>query len=149
MNRRISTRGILYKNGKLLAVQQKLNVDKNFFNTIGGGLEDNENLRAGLNREFIEETGVKPKIGDLLFIQQFSEIVKGEKREYLEFFFNILNVDDFHNIDTTKTSHGMIEIENFKWVSPKEENILPKFLTEVDIEKSIEEGKVQVFEYLK
>ena len=54
-----------------------------------------EGLLDGLRREMIEETGVKPEIGKLLFIQQFAE--SGEQsahgpNEQLEFFFLITNL---------------------------------------------------------
>jgi uncharacterized protein with ACT and thioredoxin-like domain len=52
----------------------------------------------------IEETGIAPKIGKLLFIQQFDD---GEK-EHLEFFFHIENVEDYEIVDLEATSHGTL-----------------------------------------
>ncbi|MDX1351133.1 MAG: NUDIX domain-containing protein [Putridiphycobacter sp.] len=38
---------------------------------IGGGLEKGEGLKAGLKREFQEETGCDIKMGDLFYINDF------------------------------------------------------------------------------
>jgi hypothetical protein len=81
----------------------------------------------------IEETGVKPEIGNLLFIQQFMD---GE-REQLEFFFHIKNADDYETLDLENTTHGTIEVAEYGFVDPKTTNILPAFLTEIDIEAAI------------
>jgi ADP-ribose pyrophosphatase YjhB (NUDIX family) len=50
-----------------------------------GGINSEESLIEGLERELVEELGVKPEVGELLHIQQY----KTDKREYL----------DKHNID--------------------------------------------------
>ena len=52
-------------------------------------LEMGESLLDGLRREMIEETGVKPEIGKLLFVQQFADTNSSSKHgdcEQLEFF---------------------------------------------------------------
>ena len=92
MRRRVNVRGIIInENGEIFCQQLTANNGKgrNFWCTPGGGLEMGESLLDGLRREMIEETGVKPEIGKLLFIQQFAE--SGEQsahgpNEQLEFF---------------------------------------------------------------
>ena len=133
--RRVNTRGIIFKNGMLFAQQLKANSGPNqFWSTPGGGLDPNESLTDGLQREMIEETGIAPIIGKLLFIQQFND----GKREQLEFFFHITNADDYDVIDLSKTSHGEIEIEANQFIDPKLERLLPTFLTEIDIAEYID-----------
>jgi len=131
--RRITVRGIIFKNGKILSQQltpDHYGVARDFWCTPGGGLEDNESLVDGLTREMIEETGVTPNIGKLLFIQQFTD----DGCEQLEFFFHISNADDYEIIDLFKTSHGITEIKNVGFINPKENNILPSFLQTIDIQ---------------
>ena len=146
MERRITARGIIFKNGKIFA--QKLKRGErttDYWCTPGGGLDPHESLQAGLVREMIEETGVSPEIGKLLYIQQYRE---ENRREYLEFFYHITNVDDYETIDLASTTHGEIEVAEYGFVDPAKENILPAFLQNVDIAKDIEAGQVQEFNYL-
>ena len=133
--RRVAVRGIIYKNGKIFAQKLKHQDDVNsFWSTPGGGLDDGEDLLSGLCREMIEETGVRPQIGRLIFIQQFFD---GEK-EQLEFFFHILNADDYEKICLENTTHGLIEVSQYGFIDPKKENILPTFLHDIDFASYIE-----------
>lgn len=134
--RRINTRGIIYKDGKIFVQQLTKNASAkgNYWCTPGGGLDDNEALADGLRREMIEETGIAPVIGKLLFIQQFHD---GSK-EQLEFFFHITNSDDYSTINLSATSHGELEIEKCAFINPKTENILPTFLKTLDIADYLE-----------
>jgi hypothetical protein len=88
----------------------------------------------------IEETGVAPKIGKLLFIQQFND----GKREQLEFFFHVENAEDYETIDLAATSHGEIEVSNYGFIDPTTEVVLPKFLATLDIASYID-GNLPVF----
>lgn len=130
--RRVNVRGIIFKDGKLLAQQLTPGDDglaRNYWCTPGGGLDDGESLHQGLHREMIEETGITPKIGKLLFIQQFHDGIK----EQLEFFFHIENPDDYVAIDLAATSHGLTEITNVAFINPMKVHVLPKFLSDIDI----------------
>ena len=128
--RRINTRGIIYKDGKIFAQQLTKNSGaSNYWCTPGGGLDEGEALVDGLRREIIEETGIAPVIGKLLFIQQFHDGIK----EQLEFFFHIKNADDYVTIDLTQTTHGELEIERCGFINPVTENILPSSLKTLDI----------------
>lgn len=136
--RRINVRGIIFKDGKLLAQQLTPGSDsivRDYWCTPGGGLDDGESLHQGLNREMIEETGIAPKIGKLLFIQQFHDGTK----EQLEFFFHIENANDYESIDLSSTSHGVKEIINVAFVDPTTAHLLPQFLTKTDIQAFIEQ----------
>lgn len=140
-DRQVNVRGIIFKDGKLLAQQLTPNfdgVERNFWCTPGGGLEKNESLEKGLVREIIEETGIVPKIGKLLFVEQFHD-KKGF--ENLEFFFHIENVDDFEAIDLSKTSHGELEIKKTEFIDPKSRFALPTFLQTIDIQEYITNDK--------
>jgi hypothetical protein len=73
----------------------------------------------------LEETGVVPKVGELLYIQQF--IYGGS--EYLEFFFHVTNSKDYLEIDLSETTHGDLEIAEVAFVDPSDSYVLPEFLT--------------------
>lgn len=129
MIRRISVRGVVLHEGKLLCVRLKaykehLKRDNSYWCLPGGGLDDGEALVDGVKREMLEETGVEAQVGDLLYVQQFSH---GEK-DYLEFFFHITNSQDYIDIDLAKSTHGETEIEEIEFVDPKTVRVLPEFL---------------------
>ena len=146
MNRRIAVRAVIYQNSKIFALRQiKQGVVNEFWSTPGGGLDPMESLEDGLTRELIEETGVKPAIGRLLFIQQYRE---SETEEQLEFFYHVTNADDFKTLDLSKTTHGELEISDYDFIDPKEAPLLPDFLKSVDIEAAINSGKPAIFTYL-
>ena len=138
--RRIGVRAIIFKDGKLLANKFfHEDGESPFWATPGGGLDPNESLTSGLTREIIEETGISPKIGRLLFVQQFSSS-RQDRDEELEFFFHITNPEDFASIDLESTTHGAAELTRCEFISPKE-YLLPQFLQTIDIESYITEQK--------
>lgn len=136
---RVSVRGIIFKDGKLFAQKllTKSGEPRDYWCTPGGGIDPGESLEAAMRREMIEETGVAPQIGRLVFTQQFSDGAKAG----LELFFHITNPEDYENIDLSKTSHGELEIANCGFIDPKTNRVLPEFLSEIDIKSYIEEVK--------
>ena len=142
--RRVNVRGIIYKDGKLFC--QQLNDDSgkphNFWSVPGGGLNAKEPLVNAVEREIMEETGVKAHVGKLLFVQSFSEGKVGRRgdEEQLEFFFHIENPHDFENIDE-QASHFEAEVANYGFVDPKTANVLPMFLQTLDLNDYITNDK--------
>jgi 8-oxo-dGTP pyrophosphatase MutT (NUDIX family) len=152
MKRRVAVRGIAYQDGKLLCVEHK-DKDGNpagFYATPGGGLDAGESMTDGIVREFIEETGITPKVGRLLFIQQFSWIGRSNSPiEQLEFFFLIENPEAYENVDLSLTSHGEAELVSCTFIDPKTANLLPIFLRSIELERYVHEVKpVEHFNYL-
>lgn len=137
MERRIGVRGIAYKDGKLLSVLHK-DHDGNpvdWWAIPGGGLDPGESIEQCVAREMIEETGIEPKIGRLLFVQQFPFTRHtGEVREQMEFFFHLENPEAYEAIDLTTTTHGAQELAEISWIDPKSSNVLPEFLQTIDLE---------------
>lgn len=150
MIRRVAVRAVVVHEGKLLAVELKpyegsTILDKPYWATPGGGLDPGEALIPALEREVIEETGIKPVVGKLLYIQQFAH----NDKEQMEFFFNVTNAEDFLHVDLSKTTHGAIEIEKIDFIDPKNSHILPAFLKEVNLESDItSSGPTKIFSYL-
>lgn len=136
-SRRVNVRGIIFKDGKLLAQQLTPGSDgkaRDYWCTPGGGIDEGESLHDALHREMIEETGIVPKIGKLLFIQQFHDGTK----EQLEFFFHIENPQDYETIDLAATSHGLAEIRNVAFINPATTTIMPAFLKTLNIQFYLE-----------
>lgn len=136
MIRRVTVRGIVLHDGKLLCVKLKpykdhLKRDNSYWCLPGGGLDESEALAEGIRREMLEETGVEPVVGSLLYVQQFTH---GDK-DYLEFFFHITNSEDYLNIDLSKSTHGLEEIEEIGFIDPTGTKILPEFLATEPLEE--------------
>lgn len=62
--RRISCRGIVIKDGKVLLSHE---LHKDVYMSPGGGLEENESLADCCEREILEETGVIADVGQQIF----------------------------------------------------------------------------------
>ena len=149
MSRNIVVRAVIIRNGELFVVRNK---DKQgnpqkWLNLVGGKVEDGEGIVDAMIREVIEETGITPIIGNLLFIQQFGRS-GNEPKEFVEFFFDIKNVEDFAEINLASTTHGLEELSEAKFVNPKNNaEILPKFLSSIDFD-GLSSNNVQFFNYL-
>lgn len=140
--RRVNVRGIIFKDGKLLVAKfiQNDGSEGNYWGTFGGGLDIGESLTTGLTREMLEETGVKPQIGKLLFIQQFKS-ERHDHQEELELFFHIENPEDYEDFKFEDTTHGAVEMSRHEFVDPSTHDILPAFLRTIDIERYINEDR--------
>ena len=111
-------RAIIFQDDKLLLVKHKNaeGVANETWALPGGGIDDGESITDALTREMIEETGVTPQIGDLLFVHQFK---RNGAYEGPEFFFSVTNADDYENIDLTQTTHGAGEISEIGFYDTK------------------------------
>ena len=127
MKRRITVRAVIVNDGKLLCVKLKpynAAITTEFWCTVGGGIDSGEALLPALTREVIEETGITPVIGNLLYIHQF---INGDM-ESLEFFFHVTNAADFMHVNLAHTSHGDIEIAEIEFIDQSTTNLFPVFL---------------------
>lgn len=148
--RRVNVRGIIWRDGKLLAVKHKNSdgSEVDYWAVPGGGLDPHESLVAGVMRELMEETAIAATIGKLLFVQQFPSRRRDHSEE-LEFFFHIENPNDFVNVDLAASTHGVEEIARIEFIDPKKELIYPRFLSSVDIDDYVNRDQpVYLFEDL-
>lgn len=132
MERGISVRGIALLGNKLLCVRLKPYPGAepgryDYWCLPGGGVDGSEPVLDAFNREMLEETGIKPEIGRLLYVHQW--VSQSKNKAILEFFFHIENPEDYVNVDLAKTTHGGAEIEEIAFVDPATTHILPEFLS--------------------
>jgi 8-oxo-dGTP diphosphatase len=139
MKRRVAVRGIALHEGKLLCTKLRpydgamVKPDVDWWCLPGGTVDEDEVIHKALAREFEEETGILPDIGKLLYVHQ----LKTEKKEHLEFFFEIRNPTDYLTVDLSKTTHGVEEIEAIEFVDIESTIILPDFLKHESLEKQV------------
>lgn len=120
----IRVRGIILNDEKMLVAKL---ADNDYYCLLGGKLEWGEDLKECLERELIEELGVKPEIGRLLFINTF---IEKNKNQSIDFIFEVINGKDYVNLDNTERTHAF-EINDLYWVNQDEDlYILPKTLGE-------------------
>jgi len=129
---KIRARAIIIYNGKLLVVKHRK--DDSFFALPGGHLEWGEDIKTCLSREILEEFGVNPEIGRLLYIHTF---IEKEIKQSVEFFFEVTNSSDFLDTQKLEKSHAF-EIFEMRWISQNEDiNILPK-----DVVQDFKNGRI-------
>jgi len=117
----VRCRAIILHDGKLLVVGHPH--DPSFIALPGGHLEWGEGVRECMRREIIEELGVKPEIGRLLYINNFTD---SDNTQSVEFFFEVVNGADYIDCEKLARSHSA-EIAKMIWAGPNDGiNILPK-----------------------
>lgn len=131
----IKVRGIIIHDNKLLIVKHK---ETNFMALPGGHLEYGEDVVTCLKRELIEELGVNPEIGRLLYINTFKV-----NNQFVEFFFEVKNGEKYLNIDGLERTHAH-ELAEILWVSTDTNiQILPKQFNEDFKNNKIFEGETK------
>ncbi len=117
--RRVNVRGILWRDGKILAVKHKEDdgSESPYWAIPGGGLDPMESLEDGVKRELMEELGINAEVGNVMFVQQFPSRREGF-REELEFFFHIKDSEHFDAIYLLSTTHGHEELARVEFIDP-------------------------------
>jgi len=106
----VTVRALIIHKNKLLMCKHP---QGQFYCLPGGKLEPGETIEAGMERELIEETGIKPIVGKLLFVNQFIN----DHIHRVEFFFHIKNDADYANFDPAAATHHF-EIADFALADP-------------------------------
>lgn len=120
-NTHVRVRGIIIDDDEILVVKHKK--DDDFYALQGGHLEFGESVLECIKREMVEELGVEPIIGKLLYINNFMD--KKDESQSIEFFFEIKNGSDYKNIDHLEKTHAF-EIAELIWVKQSDDvKILP------------------------
>ena len=106
----VRCRAVIIHEGKLLTVRHS---GKDFLALPGGHLEFGEDPQECIHREVVEELGIEPVIGRVLFVNSF--VSAGVQS--IEFFFEVTNAADYLELENTHRTHAH-EIDEYVWVSP-------------------------------
>ncbi len=121
----VRLRAVIIYEGKLLVVKHT-GVSGNATALPGGKLEFGEDLQKGMERELVEELGVAPVLGRLLYVNNWVH----DDEQNIEFFFEVTNGREYFETEVLKGTHSF-EISEVLWISPQEENtLLPKQFSE-------------------
>ena len=117
----IRVRGVIMHEGKFLVVAMPQN---NYYCLPGGKLEFSEDIKECLSRELIEELGVKPEIGKLLYVNNFT---KNEVHN-IDFIFEVKNGSEYIDCEKLERTHAY-ELSDIYWANQNEDiKILPLLL---------------------
>ncbi len=114
----IRCRAIIVHDNKILAV--KHSAENGYYALPGGHLEWGESVLDCLKREIVEELGIRPEIGRLLYVRNF--IDKNDKRS-IEFHFEIANSADYQDINKLKGTHSH-ELAEICWIGKNDTRVI-------------------------
>jgi ADP-ribose pyrophosphatase YjhB (NUDIX family) len=118
---KVRCRGVILHEGKLLMVRH--NGGRDFFAFPGGHLDFGEDPKECIARELVEELGIIPVVGRLLYVHS---LIQDEEKQSIEFFFEILNGADYIHHEEKVKSHAH-EIAETAWIGKEDEvRILPE-----------------------
>lgn len=128
----IRARAVIMHEGELLLVKHPHNTT--FAALPGGHLEWGEDPRECLRREIIEELGIEPILGRLLYVNTFLD---GDTKQPFEFFIEVTNGKEFKDTEKFAGTH-YFELAEVLWVKQDTDvRILP-----IQFANDFKEGKL-------
>ncbi len=117
----VRCRGIILHGEKLLVV--KGSHGRPYYALPGGHLDPGESPVECIKRELLEELGITPEIGRLLYVNSFTN---HEGEQSVEFFFEVTNGEMYQNHEDKIKTHAH-ELSEVVWISREHtETLLPK-----------------------
>lgn len=115
---RIRVNGILIENNKILLIKHRFQGPSGFFwSPPGGGMEYGSSAEENLKREIYEETGLKVKVGEFLFVHEFLNVPLHAIELFFSVDMNSGNLGLGYDPEMTPENQILTEI---KWMSIEE-----------------------------
>jgi ADP-ribose pyrophosphatase YjhB (NUDIX family) len=102
-----------------------------YFALPGGHLEWGEKVKDCFKREIIEELGIEPEIGRLLYVNNLT-IESGEGKQSVEFFFEVINSADYLDITKLNGTHKN-ELFEVLWIGKNEDKEIRPLQLQIDL----------------
>lgn len=125
-----AVKAFIYHKGKILLLRESgkyidgSNVGK--YDVVGGRVNPGERFDIGLLREIQEETGLRVKVGQPFFVNEWRPVIRGEEWQIVGIFF-LCSTDS--NSVVLSDDH-----EEYIWIDPREyrqypliDNLMPVF----------------------
>lgn len=120
----VRCRGIIVYEDKMLLVR---GVNGKKYALPGGHLEFGESVADCIKREIVEELGVMPILGNILYINNYLD---GIGHQSIELFFEIKNGKDFLDCDKLERTHSY-ELSEIVWKGKDEmADLMPRRVAE-------------------
>lgn len=100
----------------VLLIQQRNRFGELYWWLPGGGLEENESIEEGINRELYEELGIKIKFDDCFIVEDILP-----SRHYKKYYTWIGRIDKETKI-VIDNNHDSNKIVGYKWFNIKDKN---------------------------
>jgi len=109
----VRSRAVIVHENKLLVVHHP---GRDFYALPGGHVDSGENPKECMERELVEELGIRPVVGRLLYVYTY---INKEGVHSVEFFFEIENSAEYLFHEDKEKTHAH-EIDEVRWVGTEE-----------------------------
>jgi len=116
---RVGVGAITIKDGEILLVKRGVEPSKGLWAIPGGTLKLGETLKECAAREILEETGIRIKVGDCIYVFDF---IEHDDERKIKFHFVIV---DFAGEYIAGEPRGADDALEARWLSPEELRKLP------------------------
>jgi integral membrane protein len=129
--RQVIVRGLIVNKDKLLVLQPK---ESGFWYPPGGQVKTNESVEQALRRIIMEQTGIKPAIGRLVYVSQHHT----KQIPQIELFFSVKNNPNYRSVDLAAIKKTHRDVDEISFINPSQNiDLRPKFLQTKNLPKAL------------
>jgi ADP-ribose pyrophosphatase YjhB (NUDIX family) len=125
--------GVLLKDARIFLAKRNVQPYKGYWHLVGGHVDENENPKDALKREFLEETNLKVKIGELID----GRIEKTFDRTKIILVFQIIDAKGRIRLNAENSESGwFVQVpKNSVYDYSRYMNVLPSSINEISDHK--------------
>lgn len=133
-----ATRAVIVRDGKVLIIRESSKYDGGtqigLYDFPGGKIKPGEHPHEALDREVLEEAGMKVRILKPFFVEDWMPTVKGETIHVVAVFF-------LCEPESETVTLGP-DFDDYKWISPAERNDYPLMIENIWALEELEKQKL-------